>query len=173
MVGQALCTRTRQPVPGTGLGGWFASIQKRFAKVHGTNGTPGTIGYWLPTAGHIRWEPTNASRWAISRSPPASLLRLGFSILAFPAVQDEENPSQARATSTGTIDPADLAIGSRTNARSQVKMRFGRSPRRHALSLSVNRNDPSRWCFSVLSAIKDLLLVMVPFVPSTGLAGCN
>jgi len=49
------------------------------AKVPGTNGTPGTIGYRLPTAGHFRWEPANASGWAISRSPPASLLRLGSS----------------------------------------------------------------------------------------------
>jgi len=66
-------------VPGTGLGGWFASIQERFAKVPGTNGTPGTIGYRLPTAGHFRWVPTNASGWPISRSPPASLQRLGSS----------------------------------------------------------------------------------------------
>jgi hypothetical protein len=74
----------------------------------------------------------------------------------------------------GTSDPADLAIGSRTNDGNRVKMRFGRrSPSRHPLSLSVKRNDPRRWRFSVLSANKDMLLVMVPCVPCTGLAGRN
>ncbi len=58
----------------------------------------------------------------------------------------------------GTSDPADLAKGSRTNDGNRAKMRFGRrSPSRHALSLSVNRNDPSRWCFSALSANEDSL----------------
>jgi hypothetical protein len=87
-------TQGPQLVPGTATGAWdrnwclapgwqqFASIRPRFKgawhrvgssllasghdlKVPGTNGTPGTIGYWLPTAGHFRWEPTNAGGWPI------------------------------------------------------------------------------------------------------------
>ncbi len=161
--------------------GWqqFASIRARFAKVPGANGTA-RMAFQVRLATGCRRQATPDGcqpMLAVGRSHEARQPVCGVKALAeghFRRFRTKKPYTKHQQQVPGTTDPADLAIGSRTNDRSRVKMRFGRrSPSRHTLSLSANRNGPSRWRFSVLSANKDLLVVFVPFVPSTGLAGCH
>ena len=119
-------------VPGTGLAGsqrclapgWqqFASIRARFAKVPGANGTARMAFQVRLATGCPRQATSDGCQpmLAVGRSHEARQPVCGVKALAeghFRRFRTKKPYTKHQQQVPGTTDPADLAIGSRTNAR--------------------------------------------------------